>query len=158
MLETENQENHIGQDLERFEDAALLTGQGRFLDDLPTAPGTAHAAILRSPHAHAEIISIDFTRAQALAGVYAVITGAEAKLWSEPFLVGIKQSMAQWCIATDRVRYVGEPVAIVAAESRYVAEDALALIDVKYHVLPGVVELMAAMAPDAPVLHSDVGA
>ena len=158
MLETENQENHIGQDLERFEDAALLTGQGRFLDDLPTAPGTAHAAILRSPHAHAEIISIDFTRAQALAGVYAVITGAEAKLWSEPFLVGVKQSMAQWCIATDRVRYVGEPVAIVAAESRYVAEDALALIDVKYHVLPGVVEVMAAMAPDAPVLHSDVGA
>ena len=157
MRETEIQESYIGQALERVEDAALLTGQGRFLDDLPTAPGTAHAAILRSPHPHAEIIAIDVSRAEALAGVHAVVCGADAKRWSEPFLVGVKQPMAQWCIATDRVRYVGEPVAIVAAESRYVAEDALALIEVAYRILPVVVEVTAAMAPDAPLLHPDVG-
>ena len=147
MRKTEIQEKYIGQALERVEDAALLTGQGRFLDDLPTAPGTAHAAILRSPHAHAEIIAIDVSRAEALAGVHAVVCGADAKRWSEPFLVGVKQPMAHWCIATDRVRYVGEPVAIVAAESRYIAEDAVALIEVEYRILPAVVEVTVAMAP-----------
>lgn len=157
MLETENHETHIGQAVERFEDAALLRGQGRFLDDLPIAPGTAHAAILRSPHPHAKIIAIDVTRAEALAGVYTVVSGAEAKLWSEPFLVGIRQPMAHWCIATDAVRYMGEPVAIVAAESRYIAEDALALIEVDYRPLPAVVDVTAALAPDAPVLHPEVG-
>ena len=157
MLDTENQKTYIGRAMERVEDAALLSGQGRFIDDLPVAPGTAHAAILRSPHAHAEIAAIDTSRAEALAGVYAVVTGAEAKLWSEPFLVGVRQPMQHWCIATDRVRYVGEPVAIVAAENRYIAEDALALIEVVYETLPAVVELMAALAPDAPILHPDVG-
>ena len=157
MRETEIQEKYIGQALERVEDAALLTGQGRFLDDLPTAPGTAHAAILRSPHAHAEIIAIEVSRAEALAGVHAVVCGADAKRWSEPFLVGVKQPMAHWCIATDRVRYVGEPVAIVAAESRYIAEDAVALIEVEYRILPAVVEVTVAMTPDAPVLHPEVG-
>ncbi|MBT5038314.1 MAG: molybdopterin-dependent oxidoreductase [Rhodospirillaceae bacterium] len=157
MLGTENQTNYIGKAVERIEDAALLSGQGRFIDDLPTAPGTGHAAILRSPHAHADISAIDTSRAEALAGVHAVVTGKDAELWSEPFLVGVRQPMQHWCIATERVRYVGEPVAIVVAESRYLAEDALALIEVEYQTLPVVVEVMAAMAADAPILHSDVG-
>jgi 2-furoyl-CoA dehydrogenase large subunit len=156
MLDTKNHDTYIGQAMERIEDAALLSGAGRFIDDLPTAPGTAHAAVLRSPHAHAEILAIDTSRAEALPGVFAVATGADAEAWSDPFLVGVRQPMAHWCIATDRVRYVGEPVAIVVAESRYVAEDALALIAVDYRTLPAVVDVEAALAPGAPVLHPDV--
>ena len=147
----------LGKALERVEDAALLMGCGRYIDDLPVAPGTGHAAILRSPHPHARLLGIDTGAARALPGVHAVITGRDARARSSPFIVGVRQPMEHWCIATDRVRYAGEPVAIVVAENRYRAEDALALIDVRYEPMPAIVDPEAALAAGAPVLHEAVG-
>jgi 2-furoyl-CoA dehydrogenase large subunit len=147
----------IGRSMERFEDAALLTGAGRYLDDLPVAPGTLHAAILRSPHAHAELVAIDAAAALAMPGVAAVVTREEVTRWTRPFTVGVKQPMEHWCLAVDRVRYVGEPVAVVLAQDRYRAEDALDKIRVEYRPLPAVVDTRAAAEPDAPVLHPRVG-
>ena len=147
----------LGTAMERVEDAALLMGRGRYIDDMPVAPGTGHAAILRSPHAHARIVGIDTTTAEALPGVHAVVTGEDARTWSTPFIVSVRQPMEHWCIATDRVRYAGEPVAIVVAEDRYRAEDALALIDVRYEPLDAVVDPEATLGADAAVLHEKVG-
>ncbi len=143
----------VGRSLPRFEDAALLTGRGRYFDDCGTPPGTLHAAILRSPHAHARIEGIETGRARSLPGVAAVLTGEDIKALTTSLVVGVKAPMECWPIATDRVRYVGEPVAVVAATDRYVAEDALDLLEVHYAPLPAVVPPLAALAPDAPVLH-----
>ena len=145
--------NWVGRSIPRFEDASLLAGRGRYLDDLGVRPGTLQAAILRSPHAHAEIEAIDCTAARAAEGVAAVLTGADIKTLTSSLAVGVKAAIECWPIAVDRVRYVGEPVAIVVASDRYRAEDALDLIDVHYRQLPAVVDPLAAAAPDAPVLH-----
>lgn len=147
----------LGTALERVEDATLLMGRGRYVDDLAVTPSTAHAAILRSPHPHARIAGIDAAQAEALPGVHAVVTGADAQAWSTPFIVGVRQPMEHWCIATERVRYAGEPVAIAVAEDRYLAEGALALIDVRYASLEAVVDPEATLGPEAPVLHEAVG-
>ncbi len=143
----------VGRSILRFEDAALLTGRGRYLDDLGIRPGTLHAAMLRSPHAHAEIEAIDCTAAQAADGVAAVLTGSDVKALTSSLVVGVKAAIECWPIAVDRVRYVGEPVAIVVATDRYRAEDALDLIEVRYRQLPAVVDPQLAAAPDAPILH-----
>jgi 2-furoyl-CoA dehydrogenase large subunit len=147
----------VGRSIPRFEDAALLTGRGRYVDDLGTRPGTLEAAILRSAHAHAEIEGIDCDAARAADGVVAVLTGADIKALTSSLVVGVKAPLECWPIAVDRVRYVGEPVAIVVAGDRYRAEDALELIDVRYRPLPAVVDPVAATAPDAPLLHLPVG-
>ena len=148
---------YVGRPLERLEDAALLTGRGRFGDDLGTAPGTLHAAVLRSPHPHAELIAIDAREALKLPGVRAVLTGEDVKRWSQPFVVGVKAPMQHWALAVKRVRYAGEPVAVVVAEDRYLAEDALDAIRVEYRALPTVVDIERACEADAPVLHEAVG-
>lgn len=148
---------HVGRAIERLEDAALLTGRGQYADDLGVKPATLHAAILRSPYAHADVRGIDATAAAAASGVRAVLTGADVQRWAQPFVVGVKQPMQHWPLAVGRVRYVGEPVAVVIAEDRYRAEDALDLIDVDYAPLPAVVEIDAALAADAPLLHEAVG-
>jgi len=147
----------IGQAIERLEDAALLMGAGRYIDDLPVAPGTLHAAILRSPYPHAELVAIDASAALAMPGVAAVVTREDVTRWTRPFTVGVKQKMEHWCLAVDRVRYVGEPVAVVLAQDRYRAEDALDRIAVEYRPLPAVVDPRAAAGADAPVLHPLVG-
>lgn len=148
---------HLGQPIERHEDAALLTGRGRFADDLGDAPGTLQAAVLRSPHAHADLLSVDATAALALPGVRAVLTGEDVKRWSQPFVVGVKAPMQHWALAVDRVRYSGEPVAVVIAEDRYLAEDALDAIRVEYRALPATVDIAEASEAGAPVLHEAVG-
>ena len=130
---------YVGQSIERLEDAALLTGRGAFAADLGVKPGTLHAAVLRSPHAHAELLAIDFAAALALPGVRAVLTGADVKRWSQPFVVGVKQPMQHWALAVDRVRYVGEAIAVVIAEDRYLAEDAVDAIRVDYQPLAAVI-------------------
>jgi 2-furoyl-CoA dehydrogenase large subunit len=147
----------VGQSLPRVEDAALLTGRGRYIDDLPVAPGTLHAAILRSPHGHATIEAIDVARALALPGVAAVITGDDVQRYGSSMVVGVKAPLDCWPIAIDKVRYFGEPVAVVVAESRYIAEDALDRIDVRYASLPVVIDPVAALEEDAPVLHERLG-
>ena len=122
---TESQTGHIGARQTRVEDAALLRGLGCYADDAAIPPGTLHAAIIRSPHAHARITSVDFSKALLMKGVHGVLVGEDVKRWALPFPVGVRQPMEHWCVAVDKVRYVGEPVAVVIAESRYLAEDAI---------------------------------
>ncbi|MBC8742202.1 molybdopterin-dependent oxidoreductase [Paraburkholderia sp. UCT31] len=150
-------QRHVGQPMQRFEDPAILTGRGRYGDDIAVKPGTLHAAILRSPHAHAELVSIDTEAASKLHGVHAVLTRDDLRPWSRPFVVGVKSPMEQWALAMDRVRYVGEPVAVVMAESRALAEDALDLIKVDYAMLDPVTSIEQSVRGDAPVLHERVG-
>ena len=144
---------HLGQSIERIEDDALLRGRGRFGDDIGTKPGTLHAAVLRSPHAHAELVSIDVAAALKLRGVRAVLTADDVQRWSRPFVVGVKQPMQHWALAVDKVRYAGEPVAVVVAEDRYLAEDALELLQVEYRPLPAAADIEQALAAGAPLLH-----
>jgi 2-furoyl-CoA dehydrogenase large subunit len=141
----------------RVEDADLLRGRGRFADDLPEPRGVLHAAILRSPHAHAELVSIDASAALAMPGVACAVTGEDARRWTKLFAVAVKTPMQHWCLAVDRVRYVGEPVAIVLAQDRHLAEDALERIVVEYRPLPVAVDPEAATLADATRLHPAVG-
>lgn len=143
----------VGRSIERIEDAALLTGRGRFIDDLGVRPGTLHATILRSPHAHADIVSIDISAARRAAGVVAVLVGEDVKKLTMSLVVGVKAPVECWPIAIDRVRYVGEPVAVVVASDRYTAEDAADLIEVSYKPRSAVVDPLATLVPGAPLLH-----
>src|SRR5436190_1292014 len=138
----------------RKEDPALLSGRGRFADDLPTPAGTLHAHVIRSPHAHAKITGIDAAAALAQDGVWAVVTGEEVRKLSDPFLIALKAPIDQWSLAVERVRYVGEPVALVVAESRYVAEDAAELVTIDYEPLEAVIDPQAACLASAPLLHA----
>src|SRR6201996_1982117 len=124
----------VGRSIARVEDSALLTGRGRFMDDIGVHPGTLHAAFLRSPHAHADIISIDVSQALQAPGVVAVLQGEDLKPLPWSLVVGVKAPVECWPMAVGRVRYVGEPVAMVVATDRYRAEDAGDLIDVRYAV------------------------
>jgi 2-furoyl-CoA dehydrogenase large subunit len=133
----------LGKSVLRKEDPALLSGRGRYADDLAVPAGTLCAHVIRSPHAHAEIRGIDVTKALAHDGVWAVITGEDVRKLSDPFLTAIKTPVQQWALAVERVRYVGEPVALVVAENRYVAEDAAELVEIGYAPL----EIGAALAP-----------
>lgn len=143
----------VGRSIERVEDAGQLSGRGRFIDDLGVQPGTLHAAILRSPHAHADILAIDTEAAKRLAGVAVVLTGEQVKAVTSSLVVGVKAPVECWPIAIDRVRYVGEPVAVVVATDRARAEDAAELISVEYRPRAAVVDPLGTLAPEAPVLH-----
>ena len=150
---------YIGQPLRRREDFKLLTGKGRYVDDV-RLPGMLHMAVLRSPHAHAEIKSIDLSSASAAPGVRLVLSGKD--------LVGkIGPIMPNWIlpgskvpfrpvVAVDRVRFVGECVAIAVTESQAGAYDAIGLIDVDYVPVPAVVDEAAAILDSAPQLHDNV--
>ncbi len=147
----------VGGSPERVEDAQLLTGRGRFIDDLPVSRGTLHAAILRSPHPHADIRGIDTTAALALPGVAAVVTGQDVKRLLRPFIVSVRSAIQHYPIAIDRARYQGEPVAVVLARDRYVAEDAAELVEVDYAPLDVAVDPERALQADAVVLHEAHG-
>jgi carbon-monoxide dehydrogenase large subunit len=148
----------VGKSIRRVEDPKFLRGRGGYIADLVT-PGMLHAAVLRSPHAHARIVSIDTTAAVALAGVHAVITGARAAELTDPLPdFGPDPANHTWrCLAVEKVRYVGEGVAVVVADNRYLAEDALGLIEVEYEPLPPVVDPEAALAEGAPLVHEPLG-
>src|SRR5579872_3448551 len=137
----------------RKEDASLLSGRGRYADDLPVPVNTLHAHVIRSQHAHAEIVRIDTGGALAHDGVWAVLTGEDVRKLSDPFLAPVKTPVQQWSLAVGRVRYVGEPVALVVAESRYIAEDAAELVEVEYAALPAVIDPIEACESSAPLLH-----
>jgi 2-furoyl-CoA dehydrogenase large subunit len=157
MASASRAKSWIGQSIERVEDAALLTGRGRYIDDLAVPPGTLHAAVLRSPHPHAQIRSIDVDAARGAKGVAAVITAADVTALGAPLLAGVKANIQCWPIAVERVRYVGEPVAVVVAADRYLAEDALELIEVDYAPLPVTLRPADALEPASAVLHDGLG-
>jgi carbon-monoxide dehydrogenase large subunit len=151
----------FGSGIRRREDPRLVTGTARYTDDL-TLPGMVHAAILRSPHAHARIKKIDTAPAKAAPGVLAVYTAADIEghlkpipcLWLVPntdLKIGTYSALA-----TDTVRYVGDCVAVVVAETSYQAYDALELIDVDYEPLPAVVDPQKAARPGAPQVHAEI--
>ncbi|MBM4632090.1 carbon monoxide dehydrogenase [Prescottella equi] len=138
----------------RKEDPRFIRGQGRYVDDVQL-PGMLHLAILRSPVAHARVVRIDTTAAQAHPKVAAVVTGvdlAEKGLAWMPTLSNDVQAV----LATDKVRFQGQEVAFVVAEDRYSARDALELIDVEYEILDPVIDARRALAADAPVIRTDL--
>jgi 2-furoyl-CoA dehydrogenase large subunit len=143
----------LGRPLVRKEDPALLSGRGRYADDLPVPHGTLHGHVIRSPHAHAKILRVDATAALALPGVAAVITGEDVRKLTDPFLIALKQPVHQWSLAVEYVRFAGEAVAFVVAETRYIAEDAAELVEIEYEPLEAVIDLLAACKKDAPLLH-----
>jgi 2-furoyl-CoA dehydrogenase large subunit len=145
----------VGTPIRRKEDPALLSGRGRYADDLPVPAGTLHAHVIRSPHPHANIVRIDTSEALAKDGVWAVITGEDVRKLSDPFLVALKTPVNQWSLAVERVRYVGEPVALTVAENRYLAEDAGELVHIEYAPLEAVIDPQAACADTAPILHPE---
>ena len=157
-----NETGYIGQAVKRKEDARFLTGTGQYTDDV-SLPRQTHAYFLRSPHAHAKIRGIDTTKAKQAPGVVAVYTGAD--------LEGVNGLPCGWLItsvdgtpmnepphpvlAKGKVRYVGDAVAMVVAETRDQAKDAAEQIDVDYDVQPAVVNVVAALEPGAPQIHDE---
>src|SRR5258708_3341551 len=151
----------IGQRVRREEDFRLLTGRGRYVDDVP-AIAPARGYVLRSPHAHARLRSIDASRAAAAPGVLTVLTGAELRRHGlGPFRPMVPRRAGnggpafvcpQPLLAQDHVRYVGDPVAFVVAETLDRAKDAAELIAVDYEPLPAVISANAALMPSAPAV------
>jgi carbon-monoxide dehydrogenase large subunit len=153
---------HFGARVTRLEDPALLAGRGRFVDDVKL-PGTLHACFVRSPHAHAKLRGFDTKATMAMPGVHAVITADDLPepmcndplplLLPNPTLVAARTQRA---LARDEVCYVGQAVAVVIADSRYLAEDAAAALIPQYDVLPAASDCRAAAAENAPRAHSDL--
>lgn len=149
----------VGARVRRVEDPRILTGRGTYVDDM-RVHGMLHAAFCRSPHAHATVDAIDATAARALPGVVAVITAAELADRVGPMQpIGPKghQTPAHSPLASDRVRFVGDPVAIVVATSRAIAEDACELIDASYTPLAPIVTIDDALDHDKPVIFDSAG-
>ena len=152
---------HVGRALRRKEDPRLITGRATYVDDL-TLPGTLHAALVRSPEAHARIVSIDVSAAQARDDVVAVYTGKDLDLasglpmaWVPP---GVEVNTPEhWPLAKDVVKHVGDPVAIVIGHDRYSVVDATEDVLVEYDPLPVVVDMKAALQDGAPLVHEQFG-
>jgi carbon-monoxide dehydrogenase large subunit len=157
----------FGQSVKRVEDSRLITGNGRYVDDL-VLPGQTYAAFVRSAYAHARIGTIDVSAAEAMPGVVKILTGQDlvdgglfalpsgwnlTSIDGTPARVGVHHALA-----VDTVRFVGEPVALVIAETRNQARDAADSVFVEYEELPAVVDMAAALGPDAPQLHPDIPA
>jgi len=148
--------NYFGKPVRRNEDTKFVKGEGVYVDDLNM--DCAHVAILRSIFAHARVKKVDTSRAEKLPGVLAVVTGPEVMSQTKPIPPrAITKPAKQWVMAGDKVRYLGEPLAAVVAVDRYIAEDALELIDVEYEPLQPVVRIEEALKPGAPLLFEDVG-
>jgi 2-furoyl-CoA dehydrogenase large subunit len=143
---TVGRQSWVGTPLPRLEDEALLRGLGGFIDDLDPVANAGHAAIVRSQFAHARISGIDVSAALEHPGVIGVVSGAEIAAASSPFSVGVEGAPLQYAAAVDETRYVGEPVAVVVAKNRYLAEDAAELVVVDYDPLDVVVDPLAAAA------------
>jgi carbon-monoxide dehydrogenase large subunit len=147
----------IGEPVKRKEAQRFVTGTGTYVDDI-LLPGTLYAAFVRSPCAHGRIKNIDAEQARSMPGVHAVITGKEIKDKLKPLRVGapLMRTVKLYALATDKTRYFGEPVAVVIAESRYLAEDAAEAVVVEYELLPVVVDPEAALESPAPYVHDEI--
>jgi carbon-monoxide dehydrogenase large subunit len=146
----------LGTRVLRVEDPDLLTGKGTYIGNL-RVPGLTHAAFVRSPVAHARIGSIDVSEARRAPGVVAVLTAADLGIEAFHGFMVLNPHCARPPLATDKVRFVGEPVALVVADSAAAAEDATELVVVDYDPLPAVVDPEAALAPDAPLQFEEMG-
>lgn len=142
----------VGRPIPRREDLRLLTGKGTFIDDLDM-PDALEVALVRSPFAHATVGKVDLGAALSLPGVVGGLTGRQVVERSEPFQAGIVEPVDYYSMAGDKVRYAGEPVAAIVAADRYIAEDAVQLVEVEYEELPPVVSIEDALDPDSPRLH-----
>src|SRR5262245_34461163 len=162
----------IGRPLPRFEDLRLVRGAGRYTDDI-AVPGQAYAAFVRSPHAHARVVNVNLTAAQAAPGVLAVLSGqdyvadglagiaqvpvpTDVIAHTKPAFVSTDQRKVldepQWPLIIERVRFVGEPVAVVVASTALQARDAAELVEIDYEVLPATTEVLHALSPRATPL------
>src|ERR1700733_5202213 len=156
-------ERYTGTSIKRSEDPRILTGAGRYVDDIKL-PGMQHAAFVRSPLAHAHVLSVDASAARALPGVVAVLTGADLEAMTVPGPDAL-MALMRWAgptpeftlLATDKVRLVGDPVAVVIAESRYLAEDGCELVDVDYQDLPPVASAAVALDADSTPVFASLG-
>jgi 2-furoyl-CoA dehydrogenase large subunit len=151
----------VGRSVRSKEAPRHVTGRGRFTNDY-RLPGLLHAAVLRTPHPHARLVRVDARRALAHPGVVAVLTPADVTAMTRPFspgryAAGLGAAVSEYATAVDKVRYVGEPVAAVAAQDAATAEDALELITVDYEPLPAVVAAADALEPDSPRLFEELG-
>jgi carbon-monoxide dehydrogenase large subunit len=176
MHEPGRREPYIGRPLPRFEDRRLVAGRGRFTDDV-ALEGQVHAVFVRSPHAHAHILSIDTQAARAIPGVVAVFTANDYAAWGGRGVAHIANPASTYDVnakafigpglrtpvelphpplAGERVRFVGEPVVMVIAETQALAQDAAENVVIQYEALPSVTDALVALAPGAPQLHDDV--
>jgi carbon-monoxide dehydrogenase large subunit len=156
-------ERYTGASIKRSEDPRILTGAGRYVDDIKL-PGMLHAAFVRSPLAHARVLSVDVSAARALPGVVAAFTGPELEAMTVPGPDAVMAMMSGegptpefTLLATDKVRFVGDPVVVVVAESRYLAEDGCELVVVEYDDLPPVATAAFALDPGSPPLFDNLG-
>jgi aerobic carbon-monoxide dehydrogenase large subunit len=160
---------YFGAAVRRLEDPRFLRGDGRFVDDV-VLPGQLHAAFVRSPHAHARLARLSADAARAMPGVAGVFTFPDLEPWLKPLpLFGAPppglaavirfdlRQAPQYALCRDRARYVGEVVAMVVADSRALAEDALERIEIDWEPLPAVVDMVAGVAPGGPLVHADWG-
>lgn len=148
----------VGRAIPRKEDERFLTGNGNYIADL-RLPGSLHIAVLHSPHAHARITSVDTSALDGTPGVLGVLTGEDVRERTQPFVNLLDppyDKLIDYCLAVDKVRYVGEPVVAVAAEDKYAARDALELVEVAYELLEPVLDGERAMEANAPLLHDTV--
>ena len=157
---------YVGQPVKRFEDAPLVTGQGRFLDDVPL-PGMLYAAMVRSDYAHARIRSVDTSAARDLLGVVKVlvasdIAGTLEDIPSRPMageqMIQEMHPPTHPVLAKDKVCYAGQAIAIVVARDHYIAAEAIELISVDYEPLPPIMDPDEAVKPECPVIHPELGA
>jgi carbon-monoxide dehydrogenase large subunit len=150
----------VGQEIAPLEHSRFVTGRGSFIDDLQL-PGLLYMAVLRSPYAHARLLKVDVSEALKLPGVVAALTGADLPGLCQPLKIdtlrpGMRQNDYP-ALPADKVRYAGEPIAVLAATSRYLAQDAMELVRVEYEVLPPVVSAEVALQEDAPLLYEEWG-
>ena len=155
MTVTEDHANPVGFGrMLRKEDARFVRGKGNYVDDVEL-PGMLHGAVLRSPYAHARIVSVDTSAAEAHPKVRAVITGATLQSLNLAWIPSLSHDVLA-VLATDKVRYQGQEVAFVIADDRYAARDGLELIDVEYEPLPPVIDARKALEPGAAVIRDDI--
>src|SRR5262245_35243442 len=158
-MDAQRSNTYVGQPLRRLEDIKFLTGNGRYVDDI-RLPGTLHVAFLRSPHAHATIAGLDLSAARGSAGVRLAVAGqdVEGKVGAirPNWIMPRTQVPLRPVLAIDRVRFVGECLAAVVAETRDAASDALEQIEVDYEALPAVIDEEEAIEEGAPQLHANV--
>jgi CO/xanthine dehydrogenase Mo-binding subunit len=157
--QTETRPGFIGQSVPRKEDRRLVQGEGIFIDDMKRH-GMGFVQFVRSPYAHARIVSVDVSKALELEGVYGTLTGDEVAIQTDPYFeltVAPGNEIKDYCLAVGKARYMGEPVAAVVAATRDLARDAAELVEVEYEPLPVIVDPERAQDADAPIIHEDPG-